>query len=70
MNRSYTVIGDNVNLRAGLEGLTRKYNNHIIISEYTYAKVKDIVQANELDSMTVIKGKEKPVVVYDLVGLK
>jgi adenylate cyclase len=65
----YTVIGDNVNLGARLESLTRKYNNHIIISEYTYAKVKDVVQANELDSVTV-KGKEKPVVVYDLVGLK
>jgi adenylate cyclase len=65
----YTVIGDNVNLGARLEGLTRKYNNHIIISEYTYAKVKDVVEARELDSVTV-KGKEKPVVVYDLVGLK
>ncbi len=29
----YTVIGDNVNLGARLEGLTRKYNNHIIIME-------------------------------------
>ncbi len=65
----YTVIGDNVNLGARLESLTRKYNNHIIISEYTYAKVKDIVRAVELDSVTV-KGKEKPVVVYDLVGMK
>lgn len=65
----YTVIGDNVNLGARLEGLTRKYNNHIIISEYTYEKIKDVVQATELDSVTV-KGKEKPVVVYDLVGLK
>ncbi|MDA8423469.1 MAG: adenylate/guanylate cyclase domain-containing protein [Nitrospiraceae bacterium] len=65
----YTVIGDNVNLGARLEGLTRKYNNHIIISEYTYGKVKDIVVAKELDSVTV-KGKENPVVVYDLVGLK
>jgi adenylate cyclase len=65
----YTVIGDNVNLGARLEGLTRKYNNHIIISEYTFAKVKNVVLATELDSVTV-KGKEKPVVVYDLVGLK
>ena len=65
----YTVIGDNVNLGARLEGLTRKYNNHIIISEFTYAKVKDIVQVRELGSVTV-KGREHPVVIYDLVGLR
>jgi adenylate cyclase len=65
----YTVIGDNVNLGARLEGLTRQYNNHIIISEYTYAKVKDAVQAKELGTVTV-KGKQKPVVVYDVTGLK
>jgi len=65
----FTVIGDNVNLGARLESLTRKYNNHIIISEYTYSRVKDIVKVNELGSVTV-KGKEQPVVIYDLVGIK
>jgi len=65
----YTVIGDNVNLGARLEGLTRQYNNHIIISEYTYEKVKNIVEAKELASVTV-KGKQKPVVIYDLLGMK
>jgi len=65
----YTVIGDNVNLGARLEGLTRQYNNHIIISEYTYEKVKDVVVANELGAVTV-KGKQFPVVVYDLTGLQ
>ncbi len=58
-----------MNLGARLEGLTRQYNNHIIISEFTYEKVKYIVRANELGSVTV-KSKQKPVVVYDLLGLK
>jgi adenylate cyclase len=44
----YIVIGDNVNLGARLEGLTRQYNNHIIISEYTYAKVEHIVEVEEI----------------------
>ncbi len=65
----YTVIGDNVNLGARLEGLTRQYNNHIIISEYTYAKVEHRVQVKELGTVTV-KGKQLPVVVYDLIGVK
>jgi adenylate cyclase len=65
----YTVIGDNVNLGARLESLTRQYNNHIIISEYTYAKVENLVEVKELGSVTV-KGKQLPVVIYDLVGLK
>jgi adenylate cyclase len=65
----YTVIGDNVNLGARLESLTRQYNNHIIISEYTYAKVEHIVEVNELGTVTV-KGKQLPVVVYDLIGVK
>jgi adenylate cyclase len=65
----YTVIGDNVNLGARLESLTRQYNNHIIISDYTYAKVEHIVEIKELGTVTV-KGKQHPVTVYDLVGLK
>jgi adenylate cyclase len=65
----YTVIGDNVNLGARLESLTRQYNNHIIISEYTHARVEHLVEAKELGTVTV-KGKELPVLVYDLVGLK
>ena len=63
------MIGDNVNLGARLEGLTRQYNNHIIISEYTYAKIEHIVDVKELGTVTV-KGKQLPVMVYDLAGVK
>jgi adenylate cyclase len=65
----YTVTGDNVNLGARLESLTRQYNNHIIISEYTYAKVEHVIEVKDLRSVTV-KGKQVPVLVYELVGLK
>jgi len=65
----YTVIGDHVNLGARVEGLTRQYNNHIIITEFTYGKVNNVAEVKALGTVTV-KGKEKPVEIYDLVGVK
>jgi hypothetical protein len=35
----HSVIGDKVNLGARLDRLTRQYNNHIIILEYTCGRV-------------------------------
>lgn len=62
----FTVIGDNVNLAARVEGLTRQHNCHIIITEFTYEKVKNIVATKELGAVTV-KGKQKPVVMYTVL---
>lgn len=53
------MIGDNVDLGARSDGLTRQYNNHIIISEYTFSKVEHIVEARELGTVTM-KGKQLP----------
>ncbi|HEV8583359.1 MAG TPA: adenylate/guanylate cyclase domain-containing protein [Methylomirabilota bacterium] len=67
----YTVIGDEVNLGARLESLNKEYETttHIIISEGTYEAVKDAVEARPLGEVKV-KGKTRPVVVYELCGLK
>ena len=64
---NYTVLGDEVNLAARLEGLTRSYQVDVIVSEFTYRLVRDVVEARLLGEVTV-KGKEKPVVVYGLTG--
>lgn len=45
----YTVIGDHVNLGARIESLTRTYNCGILISEFTYKHIKDLVVANEAE---------------------
>lgn len=63
---NYTLMGDNVNLGARLEGTNKAYGTNIIISEFTYNIVKDKVIARELDNIRV-KGKNKPVLIYELL---
>lgn len=65
---NYTLMGDNVNLGARLEGTNKAYYTHVIISEFTYGLVKDKVVVRELDNIRV-KGKNKPVVIYELVDV-
>ncbi|MBN2515276.1 MAG: CHASE2 domain-containing protein [Deltaproteobacteria bacterium] len=69
MRFDYTVMGDNVNLGSRLEGINKEYGTNIVISEYTYAKVKDSFFCRELDSVRV-KGKMQPVKIYELMGEK
>ena len=67
---NYTVMGDNVNLASRLEGINKQYYTSIVISESTYLKVKDRgAIARELDDIRV-KGKKKPVRIYELVAFE
>lgn len=65
---NYTLMGDNVNLGARLEGTNKEYGTHIILSEYTYGLVKDRVIIRELDNIRV-KGKHRPVLIHELVDV-
>lgn len=65
----YTVLGDNVNLAARLEGTNKDYGSHIIISEGTYVMVKDDVAVRQLGAVRV-KGKNEPVRIYELLDDK
>ena len=67
----YTVIGDGVNIGARLESLNKEYKttHAIIISESTYEAARDTIEARPLGDVTV-KGKTRPLKIYELLGLK
>ena len=62
----YTLMGDNVNLGARLEGTNKIYGTNIIISDLTYGEIKDQFICRELDNIRV-KGKQKPVMIYEVM---
>ncbi|MGL4369008.1 MAG: adenylate/guanylate cyclase domain-containing protein, partial [Spirochaetota bacterium] len=66
---SYTAMGDSVNLASRLEGVNKYYGTYSMISESTYAEVKDYMDVRYLDKIRVV-GKVKPVSIYELICRK
>ncbi|MEM6600255.1 MAG: adenylate/guanylate cyclase domain-containing protein [Verrucomicrobiota bacterium] len=63
----YTVMGDAVNLAARLEPANKEYGSRIIIGEKTYAALSEGEFATRLLDKIVVKGKTKPIDIYELI---
>jgi len=62
----YTMIGDGVNLAARLESACKSYSARILISDYTFKKLKGTYQIRYIDDV-VVKGKTEPVGVREVL---
>jgi adenylate cyclase len=66
MRFDYSVLGDDVNLGARLEGQSKTYGVDIVIGENTYVYVENFAVI-QLDRIQV-KGKTVPVDIYCVLG--
>jgi adenylate cyclase len=72
----YTVIGDHVNLGSRVEGLTRNYHTHILITEYTMNHLRVFVNSRLIGHIAIkgrektsVKGREEKVGIYEVQSI-
>ena len=65
--RSYTVLGDTVNIASRLKGASKQYGAQNLTTEDTRNQVGKRIESREIDLIQVV-GKEDPVRVFELLG--
>jgi len=66
---NYTIMGNDVNLAARLEGVNKQYGTWILVSEATWDATGGMFLGRKLDRVRVV-GINTPVQLYNIVGVK
>jgi adenylate cyclase len=67
--KEFTMIGDEVNVASRLEGITKEFHTDLAISESVQQLIGDSFLVRRL-GFIVLKGKSKPLMVYEVLGEK
>jgi len=64
----YTVIGDTVNIASRIDDYNKIYKTNLLISENTYNKISQIVDAIKIREVS-IKGKRQKINIYEVLRI-
>lgn len=65
----YSIIGDTVNLASRVEGLTKQHGVQVLVSEATYERIKDRVEARFVATEKV-RGRAQEVKLFEILSIK
>jgi class 3 adenylate cyclase/HAMP domain-containing protein len=65
--KSYTVMGDTVNIASRLKGANKVYGTQVLMTEETQQMASEHMITREIDLIQAV-GKDEPVRIYELLG--